>query len=95
MKPPAPGTLSNEEQKKLMTQVLALIRAAYGEDAQCALAVLKYVKLGDHHGLAMFTMGSTNDPKSLEAAFTIAAQSVTTASIRKLAIETGDPEQRQ
>jgi hypothetical protein len=91
----APGVLSDEQQTRLMSQVLSLVRAAYGENAQVALAVLKYVEQDGMTGLALYPMGSTQDPEALATAFEMAAESLKNSPVRMLSIETGDPSQQQ
>lgn len=87
-----PGTLPDEEQKRLTAQILSLIRAAYGEDAQFALAIAKVVVSDGVSGLAVYSSGSTADAKQLASLFALAATHTPRAELRRLAVETGDPD---
>lgn len=92
----APGALDDEAQTKFTAQILSLVRAYYGEDAQFALAVVKHVtKVGMIDGAAFYLSGSTQRADILQSIFKVAAHSLKDAPIRKLAVEEGEPEKRQ
>lgn len=88
---PVPGTLSDEDQAKLTAQIMSLVRAAYGEDAQFGLAVAKMVSHEGDSGMALWSFGSTPNPKQLRGLFTLAAAHAPRATHRLLAIEDGNP----
>lgn len=88
----APGTLSDEQQVRFNAQLLSLVRGFYGEDAQYALAVLKFIPNEGAGGIALYTMGSTDSEANLQRAFMLAADSMLRARMRKLAMEEGEPD---
>lgn len=85
-----PGTLPDDVQARFTAQILSLVRAAYGEDAQFALAVGKVVVYEGTQGIALWSSGSTTDPEILASMFKLAAERTPRAEVRRMAIETGD-----
>ena len=71
----APGTLDDDSQRRLMAQVVQLVQEAFGDDAQMAMTVMRWIE-GEREGLAIYTMGTTPDPKRLQTMLTLAAKNL-------------------
>lgn len=82
----APGTLTPEAQRRLMAQIIQLVRASFGDDAQLAMTVMREIQCGDHRHLAVYSMGTVTED-SLGWMFRMAAENLPQAQMRALVIE--------
>lgn len=83
---PAPGTLTPEAQRRLMAQIIQLVRASFGPDAHLAMTVMREIDHGDHKHLAVYSMGTVTEA-SLGWMFRTAAENLPDAQMRALVIE--------
>lgn len=82
----APGTLDADGQRRLMAQIVQLVRASFGTDAQLALTVMREIGIGEHRHLAVYSMGTVTE-ESLAWMFRTAAQHLPESTMRALSIE--------
>lgn len=89
MTAPAPGTLNDDDQRRLMAQMVQLLQAAYGADAHMAITVMKPVNDGERQGTSVFTMSTVPDPNTLRLMLLVAAQELKGVEFRRLVIDDG------
>lgn len=69
-----------------MAQIIQLVRAAFGPDAQLACTVMREIEDGNDRHLAVYSMGTVSED-SLGWMFRTAAQHLPDSTMRTLTIE--------